>query len=116
MPHHIMVSMSFVVAVVALSRRPVKLLVNPVITYVGQLSYSMYIVHFAVLHLMSGMGLDRIIKDGGMLNHMARFIMLLSLTVMVSIPIYRLLELPFMRLGQRFIKWRESGPFTASLR
>lgn len=116
MPNHLLVSMSFVVAVVALSRRPVKLLVNPVITYVGQLSYSMYIVHFAVLHMMAQMGLDRIVRDGGILNHMARFIMLLSLTVMVSIPIFRLLELPFMRLGQRFIKWRESGPFSASLR
>ena len=116
MPNHIMVSISFFVAVTALSRRPVRLLVNPVITYVGQLSYSMYIVHFAVLHLMAQMGLDRIIRDGGILNHMARFIMLLSLTVMVSIPIYRTLELPFMRLGQRIIKWRESGLFSAFFR
>jgi peptidoglycan/LPS O-acetylase OafA/YrhL len=116
MPNHIMVSMSFVVAVIALSRRPVRFLVNPVITYVGQLSYSMYIVHFAVLHMMAMMGLDRIVRDGGILNHMARFIMLLSLTVMVSIPIYRTLELPFMKLGQRFIRWRESSPLSTSLR
>ena len=116
MPNHIMVSMSFVVAVIALSRRPVRFLVNPVITYVGQLSYSMYIVHFAVLHMMAMMGLDRIVRDGGILNHMARFIMLLSLTVMVSIPIYRTLELPLMKLGQRFIRWRESSPLSTSLR
>ncbi len=119
-PEHVSMSIAFCIGAWGLSRYPAKLLVNKPICYLGRLSYSAYIVHFAILdvlkQLVGAVPLytrfnPRIAQEvirapllNGLSPPLQFGFLLLTVTlatVAVSAVTYHLVELP----GQKTGKW-----------
>jgi peptidoglycan/LPS O-acetylase OafA/YrhL len=102
-PPHFLFGIGFLLLGLCLSRLPLPLLVNPVLTYIGRISFSIYLSHFAVIHWMEHF---RIYDVTGvpMLNFIYRFGMVLGLAVIISTITYRLIEVPMQQIGKRFIR------------
>lgn len=76
-----------------------KVLAHPVLTYLGRVSYGLYVYH------MAGMMFARhILKDENPRGHLARAALGLLLTILFSMASYRWLEMPFLRLKDRFAR------------
>jgi peptidoglycan/LPS O-acetylase OafA/YrhL len=106
MPHHIVFSIALLFFAFSLSVYQFKLFVNPVINYLGKLSYSMYLIHFAVIHWVDYFGLSDLIGNA-ILDNVIRFLIVLVPTVLISTVSYKLIELPFQNLGKRLIEKME---------
>lgn len=92
----------FAVCALVLSRYPIAPLVNPVTTWIGKLSFSMYLTHFAVLDAFAAAGISRSFPatDAGALAH---YVLVVVAAAGVSWLSYRLVEQPAIRAGARFI-------------
>lgn len=65
---------------------------NKIIQYLGEISYSIYLVHFPIIHLLP--------KD---LNPQNIFLIGLTITVIISSITYYLIEKPFIKLGRNIL-------------
>lgn len=108
LPKHILFGIAFLLLGVALSRYRFSLLVNPVINYIGKISYSMYLIHFAVLYWLSHFHLVDFFTHG-LLNYLARFLLVIGCSVVISTLTYRLIEVPLQDVGKRLIKFLEQN-------
>jgi peptidoglycan/LPS O-acetylase OafA/YrhL len=112
-PTHIQFGIAFIVLGYALSRKEFYVLVNPITTYLGRISYSMYLVHFAVLYGLTKFNyVDWIPADTAylsLINFGLRFCVLVSLTTLISTVTYHLIEVPFQNWGKKIIKRRENA-------
>jgi peptidoglycan/LPS O-acetylase OafA/YrhL len=112
-PVHVQFGIAFIVLGYALSRKEFYALVNPVTIYFGKISYSMYLVHFAILYGLTRLHcVDFIPTDTvylAMINFVLRFCLLISLTALGSTITYHLIEVPFQNIGKKIIKRREDG-------
>jgi peptidoglycan/LPS O-acetylase OafA/YrhL len=73
------------------------LFANPVVYYLGLISYSLYLWHFVVLQQMDSLAGYTLSK----LQGVPGFLLALVLVVLVSSVSYFLFERPFFRLGKR---------------
>jgi peptidoglycan/LPS O-acetylase OafA/YrhL len=109
LPDYVTFAILFAILGYALSKNEVLLFVNPVTIYVGRISYSMYILHFAVLHWMTQWKVTELIKANtrytDILNYGVRFVILLILTAIVSTISYHLIEVPFQRIGKKLTQY-----------
>ncbi|WP_029904231.1 acyltransferase [Prevotella sp. 10(H)] len=109
---HVLFSFAFVAFAYVLSIKEFKIFVNPVSRFLGKISYSMYLVHFAVLHLLFKFDFLDYVSTGtvieSLLNLGIRYSIVILLTVIISYITYRLIEKPFQQLGKRIIKKRET--------
>jgi peptidoglycan/LPS O-acetylase OafA/YrhL len=107
LPNHVLFSIGFVGLAIALSKFEFKILVNPIMVHLGKVSYSMYLVHFAVLFALNKFRMvDYIqVENSGdaVLNYGIRLLILGLITVAVSTFFYHLIELPFQRIGKKVI-------------
>jgi peptidoglycan/LPS O-acetylase OafA/YrhL len=106
MPTQVRFGLGFLVLGIALSRFKFKLIVNPVINYIGKISFSMYFIHFAVLHWLTVFKLIDY-AENGVLNYILKLSVVILLTVLFSSATYYLVEVPFQKLGKKFISWLE---------
>jgi peptidoglycan/LPS O-acetylase OafA/YrhL len=74
-----------------------KMLAHPLLTYLGRISYGLYVYHMAGL-----MFARHILKDENASGHVARAALGLLLTLLFSMASYRWLESPFLRLKDSF--------------
>jgi peptidoglycan/LPS O-acetylase OafA/YrhL len=100
--NHILFSIGFLLLGFALSTYRFKMIVNPIINYIGKISYSMYLVHFAVLHWLTQFNYINY-SDNGILNYAMRYCIVLALTIIFSAFLYKIIELPFQDIGKRLI-------------
>lgn len=84
--------LAFLLFAYGLSMRPLRILVNPATIYLGRISYSCYLVHFAVLPLVVGHA-----------GFIMTYLLTVVLTMLISIVTYNLVEIPGMKLGNMFI-------------
>jgi peptidoglycan/LPS O-acetylase OafA/YrhL len=107
-PDHVLFGCAFLAAAWALARWPTRAIVNPVISHIGKVSFSMYLVHFAVLHGMQHFGLVDFLEVQGtasaLLNFVLRYALVVAASVAVSTALYHALEVPMQQLGKRLIK------------
>jgi peptidoglycan/LPS O-acetylase OafA/YrhL len=107
LPSHFMFGVGFVMIGIALSRYKFKLFVNPLVMYIGKISYSMYIVHFAVFYWITKFGFADYLTVSGtrtaILNILIRLIVVLGFSVLLSTIFYRLVEMPMQRVAKRWI-------------
>lgn len=100
-------SIAFVLLAIALSRRAFPLFVNPLLVYLGKVSYSMYLVHFAVLYWMERSGVVDFIPASSpvnaILNFSIRLVILTGLSALASTLFYKVVELPFQAMGKKLI-------------
>jgi peptidoglycan/LPS O-acetylase OafA/YrhL len=88
----------FAAFALGLSRWQPSFLVNPIIGWVGKVSYSGYLVHFLVLSSLS------IPHD----NFAEAFLTVVLITIAISSITFRYIEQPFNRLGHRLIRRRSA--------
>lgn len=92
--------------VIGLAIHPSWLMVNPVTTFLGQISYSVYLVHPSVIFFL-GPAYRRI--EATAMPRTASFLLSAALTLAIvigiSVATNRLIEQPGMRLGKRVAAW-----------
>ncbi|SHF07119.1 acyltransferase family protein [Dysgonomonas macrotermitis] len=111
--NHVIYGIAFVFLGYALSLKEIKLFVNPITRYLGKISFSMYLMHFVVLHWMAKWNLLNFVESSGSfltsnLNFGIRFVILLFMSVLLSSISYRCIEKPFLELGRKIIRRIES--------
>ena len=107
-PNHVLFGFGFLLLAYGLSSFKFKLIVNPVINYFGKISFSMYLVHFAVLHWLTKFNLVDY-SNNGLLNYMTRFLFVIVLSSLISTILYYVIEIPFQDLGKKIIsRWEKS--------
>jgi len=102
-PKHIFFGIGFLLFGVALSRYHSSIFVNPVINYIGKISFSMYIVHFAVLHWLTAGNFTHLFHSP-VLNYLGCFLLLMVITGIIASIFYNLVELPCQNIGKSLIK------------
>ena len=109
---HVLFGVGFLVFMVALSRRGFTLVVNEFTCYLGKVSYSAYLVHFAVIHWLKTINLMNFINVesslDAMINYWIRFSVVISVTVVISSIFYHLVEKRFISIGNRIISRSEN--------
>lgn len=99
---HVVAGGLFALFSVFLARVPLALVVNRVTILLGKLSFSMYLVHIAILKLLAGSRVVALFGEGN-LGSIAFFAFVLALTAGVSWITYHLIEKPGIALGRRLI-------------
>jgi peptidoglycan/LPS O-acetylase OafA/YrhL len=107
LPPHVMCGVAFVALGIALGKRQFAVLVNPVFVHLGKVSFSMYVVHFAVLHWLATFGggdyLPVTDSYSAMINYLIRLCILTPITVAVATMFYWLVEKPTQRIGRKLV-------------
>jgi peptidoglycan/LPS O-acetylase OafA/YrhL len=99
----------FAIGALLLERWPVALLVNPLTTTIGKLSFSMYLSHFAVLDGFAAAGISRWFTGGGNAAALAHYLLLVIATAAVSRITYVFIERPAIAAGRGVIERLETG-------
>lgn len=107
--NHILFGFGFLLLGLALSKFRFEVIVNPVVNYIGKISFSMYLVHFAVLHWLSYHNFVEYFENG-IFNYVTRLFIVLIITVIISSVLYNFIEVPFQEFGKRIIKRLEKEP------
>ena len=102
LPNHVLFGIGFLILGLGLSTFQFTLIVNPIVNYIGKISFSMYLVHFAVLHWLTRLNFIDYL-DNGTLNYITRFSIVSVLTIFVSSIFYKTIEVPFQEKGKRII-------------
>jgi peptidoglycan/LPS O-acetylase OafA/YrhL len=113
LPHHMVAGMLFSVFALILGRWPVRFFVNRITTMLGKISFSMYLVHFAILTAFSRLGFTSFVpkSDLGSLLHVLCVIFVAAFASSFS---YKYIERPGMALGKRLIEKAEETVVLAS--
>lgn len=109
--NHILFGIGFLLFAFALSVYPTRIIVNTIISYIGKISFSMYIVHFAVLHWLSRLTVIDCVGSGA-LNFLLSYFIVSVLTIIIASLLYYTIELPTQELGKRIIIRLEKGTNT----
>jgi len=103
-PEHIVVAIFFTVNIFLLAQHPMVLFNNRVTRFLGEISFSLYLVHFIVVYLLT----DYCPLPN---DPLAKFFTLLFLTLLISGSIakftYHFVELKGIRFGRRFTKTKK---------
>ena len=99
---HIIFGVAFACVVVALSLFSHQVSFNPFVQYLGTLSFSMYLIHFAVLHWLVAFNLADFASNS-IINFLIRLVIALSLTTFLSFLTYRFIEIPTQKFGKKII-------------
>ncbi|WP_212000345.1 acyltransferase [Chitinophaga sp. HK235] len=92
----------------SLAKQDFRIVVNPLIRYFGKISYSMYLVHFAVIHWLTKSG----VFNEGQITDMRtaiqsvafKYLCVVILSAILATFFYHLVEVPFQNLGKQIIK------------
>lgn len=105
---HVVAGAMFAMFTILLAYCPTVLVVNRLTVLLGRLSFSMYLVHIAILKVLSGTALPGALGDGN-LNSVLFFVFVLALTAAVSWVTYTFIEKPGIAFGRRLIEKSEAG-------
>jgi peptidoglycan/LPS O-acetylase OafA/YrhL len=107
LPEWVLYGVAFLFLALGLSRYPWPVLVNPVITYIGKISFSLYLVHFAVLYWLNA---AHLVDYTGhpIVDLVIRYGLVLLLSGLLAHFLYRFVEVPGQQLGKRLIQRWES--------
>jgi peptidoglycan/LPS O-acetylase OafA/YrhL len=112
-PEHIFFTIAFFVFAIALSKHEYKIIVNGFTAYMGKISYSVYLTHFAAIHWLKHYNfLNYFTGQSAVVtisNFVIRFILIMLLSTLVSSLLHHMIELPGQRIGYRIIKKRENA-------
>jgi exopolysaccharide production protein ExoZ len=91
----------FAIFALGLSHWRPKALVNPVICWIGKVSYSGYLVHLAIIN-----GLLPVPRE----NYLETFVCLSAMTIAISSLTFIFIEQPMNRIGHRLSLWTAPKP------
>lgn len=103
LPEPVLYGVAFLLLSLGLSRYPWPVLVNPVIGYIGKISFSLYLVHFAVLHGLKMVNITDFVGQP-ILDLGIRYAVVLGLSGLLASLCYRFIEVPGQQLGSQVIR------------
>lgn len=107
-PKNIMFSLVFVLLLIIQNKYRFRAFSNKLLASIGKVSFSMYLVHFAVMYLFNRFHFSHVIGVSGfetcLLNFILMYIIVAVLTYIISSITYRIIELPGQNLGRKIIK------------
>lgn len=102
-PNHLILGITFMLAVIALIEHPASILVMPMVRRIGQYSFSGYCLHFGILDLLPRLSGNIVNVNAAGIDSVWNFFLLMLATViltfLLSTVTFRLIEAPFIRLG-----------------
>jgi len=107
LPIHVLYAGTFVLLTIALSVYPAGLLVNPVMSKIGKISFSLYISHFIILHLCAKSFFPGGFPLRGNTGFLVAWLFVTIISCMVSLVTYRYIERPGIEVGRRLINYFE---------
>ena len=106
---HVFFALGFVPLILGLETYPAGLLVNRATRFLGRVSYSTYLLHFAVMRQVMVI-LARLPLPLGLQGSLAAFLLLFAATLLVTVPLawlaYRVVERPCIEAGTKLIRSR----------
>lgn len=107
-PIDFMHGIGFIIILITQSRYNLKVLSNRVLAAIGKVSFSMYLVHFAIIYIFNDLRFYNIIPVNSfgtsLINFLLMYLLLVFLTFIVSKLTYTLIEIPGQNLGRKLIK------------
>jgi peptidoglycan/LPS O-acetylase OafA/YrhL len=104
---------AFVALAVGLSRYQPRILFNPFIEYIGTISYTIYLTHFAGIHLLEYFHLINPLKGQGRIpilgNLAINYGTILLTSMAISTVLYYSIEKPMQDVGKRLIARMEAA-------
>ncbi|MDR0824094.1 MAG: acyltransferase [Prevotella sp.] len=108
LPKHILFSLLFALVLIIQSRYSFKALSNKLLAEVGKVSFSLYLVHFAVIYLFNRFGFYHVVNvtnfGTSLLNFALMYIIVACAAFIISSVTYRFIEVPGQNLGKKLIK------------
>jgi peptidoglycan/LPS O-acetylase OafA/YrhL len=101
-PNHILFGIGFFILAYFSSEIKSKWWNNPILHHIGKISFSMYLVHFAVLYWMYQFDFTDFVENG-ILNYYIRYSIVIVSTVLISSLTYQCIEHVFQKIGRKFI-------------
>ncbi len=112
-PFHTLMGVPLLAILVGLSFQPPGWINSRAIRLIGKISFSMYLVHFAVIAGMQYLNFVDYLPGNSksifLINYTLRFMITMSVTVMISFFTYELIEKRFVRYGSLLIKYLGSS-------
>ncbi|WP_338767579.1 acyltransferase [Bernardetia sp. ABR2-2B] len=103
---HYFFCIGFVMLLYVLSQKPYIFFVNPLTIFFGKISYSLYLFHFFVLHLITEYQFYNFLSSPKFLlvswNNILNFFVLTALSTLIAYVSYLFVEQPTIKLGHRF--------------
>jgi peptidoglycan/LPS O-acetylase OafA/YrhL len=108
-PTRILAGIAFVLGVVAIGLRPYRAIVNWPMVWLGKVSFSVYLVHFAVCdgftRLMPGLFGPSVEGWRAIAASIALLLATLSVSFVASLLTYHLVEQPMIARGRLVCQW-----------
>ncbi|CCG98816.1 acyltransferase 3 [Fibrella aestuarina BUZ 2] len=102
---YIIISFVFVLFSVLLARGYVSCMKNVLLMYIGKVSYSLYLVHFAVLFWLEKLDLvDYGFTKSNKIDFFVRLVLVLLFSVPVAALFYKFVEVPVQKIGNKMTK------------
>ncbi|WP_375239951.1 acyltransferase family protein [Aurantibacter sp.] len=106
-PFHFLISLLLLGFLIIMSKGYLNFLINKVICYIGKVSYSAYLVHFAVLYWLERIDFINYFEintlEKSLINLFLKFTIVVVITTIVSTFTHKTIELPFQKLGKKLI-------------
>jgi peptidoglycan/LPS O-acetylase OafA/YrhL len=108
---YLVIGVAFGVFLLLLARYEWKIFINRFFLFLGKVSFSAYLVHFAVIYFLHKFSFFELLPVDGLLKSILSYVVALSVVVCISAIIanmfHHLVELPGQKLGRHLIKLLE---------
>lgn len=106
-PFHLKFGLLFLMFAVVLQSRPKSILVNPLVGYIGKVSYSMYLVHFCILYWMEQWDVIHWFEWSGLAGQLSGYLLKFGILVVGALGLstitFKYLEQPAQQWGKWWI-------------
>lgn len=106
--NNIIISLLFCIAFFALSQYTSKIIVNSLIRYLGKISFSVYLIHFAVIHWIEKFSMV-FFENNATINYLIRLFVIILVTCLIATITYYYIEQPMQQIGKKIIIRREKN-------
>jgi peptidoglycan/LPS O-acetylase OafA/YrhL len=107
-PEHVFFAGGFLIVLIALARAEYRLFVNGFTRFLGKISYSAYLIHFAVLHWLTIFHWANLLPHHtpfwAILNYTLRLAIVVGITSVLGWVSLRVVEQPAQKVGRWLIK------------
>lgn len=108
LPYHFVYSLIFLLLVIIQSSNSYHFLSNKILAQIGKVSFSMYLVHFAVISQLERLKWSELLQVNSNANSVFYFVITYLVVFFISFLIsnlsYKYIEVPGQNLGKRLIK------------
>jgi peptidoglycan/LPS O-acetylase OafA/YrhL len=106
---HVQLSIGFAIVTLALARFPVAVIVNAFTSFIGKISFSLYLTHFMVIYGFRNVTVFNL-TDSGLLNYVIAFSTIAVIAGVLSTITYYAIEKPMMKVGTLLLRQRAELP------